>query len=682
MNDKNLKLRYFFYFISSFLLISFILNILKERELTFTLNNYKKNIQKEYTKNFDNYKDISELIYFNEFIRDKKLIDIFKNNTDLNSLKKQLHRDFENSFLFYKTLGLSEMNFYTSENKLILSMEDNVIDNFTSNIVKNIILDKKELINYKIKNSSIFLIFSKPIFDEKLNFLGVVNLEFNIDTLLNRLAKDNDSIFRILESNNFHLNEKIFLNMKKAQREELTNSIKNQKEFLKVLNHHLGKIPLVLIPIMDSSYNKNIIYLLAYDDRKRNDLYKINYYFDSLFVIYIFILIIAFYLLYRTTYFKIKNEKINIKHQILIDQINNYIMKVETDLKGNIIFATKAFYKISGYTKEDMIGKNINILRHPDVSKIFFETLWKELKLEKVWEGEIKNIDKYGNSYWIKAVIFPRYNLDKKVEGYSSIRINITDTKQLEKINRLLKEDLSSKLNDIKYKNNTLLDSTKVQLMSKILDSFSHQWKVPVSKISFEIQKINKFTNNKDNIALLNIEKNIDLELKKLSNILNEIKYLFNEKDTKKINLNLLIDEIIINLKDKFEENNIKVKFDIASEINIAIPLNELKNIFLNLFKNCIEQVELNKAENTTIYISAISEDLDKDNDVVIKFEDNIKGLSKKKIIDEIFSSNEEKYFDTHLYLSKLFIEKNKGLFWCNNTIYNTTYFIKLNKEE
>ena len=47
-----------------------------------------------------------------------------------------------------------------------------------------------------------------------------------------------------------------------------------------------------------------------------------------------------------------------------------------------------------------------------------------------------------------------------------------------------------------------------------------------------------------------------------------------------------------------------------------------------------------------------------------------------------MLSSNEEKYFDTHLYLSKLFIEKNKGLFWCTNTVYNTVYFIKLHKQE
>ena len=124
------------------------------------------------------------------------------------------------------------------------------------------------------------------------------------------------------------------------------------------------------------------------------------------------------------------------------------------------------------------------------------------------------------------------------------------------------------------------------------------------------------------------------------------------------------------------------LEFDIKPEINISISFNELKSIFLNILKNCLEQTILNKAENVTIYISAICEDLDDNNDVVIKIEDNIKGENKKIIIDEILTSNEEKYFDTYLHLSKLFIEKNSGLLWCNNTIYNTTYFIKLNKEE
>ncbi len=684
MKYKNLTVRYIFYFFIFCFFIVFTLDFLKKKEFDDSLKSYKKQINKEYLKYLNTYKDISELIYFNEFIKDKKLIEILKNknNQELIILKKQLNLNFADSFLFYKTLGLKEFTFYSPKNNLILSMEDNYENNFISKMVSKVVNNKKDLIDYKIENSELILVYSKPVFDEKLNFLGVVNLEFDFNIIIKDLQKDNDTKFRLLLSDNFHLNEKIFFNMKDTLRVELINTINNQKEFSTVLSSDLVKVPVLFSPIFNSEFYKNSIYLLSYNDNKNNEFSKIETYFNMIFIISIFILIAIIFLIYRTNYFKNQKNIISNKYDVLFDQIDNYIIKIETDLEGNIISATKPFYKISGYSKEEILGENTNILNHLDVSKTFYDNIWRDLRANKIWEGEIKNKDKFGNSYWIKAIVFPRYNLNKEIEGYSSIRINITDTKQLEKINRLLKEDLSNKLNDIKIKDKSLVEATKVHLMSKILDSFAHQWKVPISKISFESQKLHK---NKDNINsefLLDIGRNIELELKKLSDMLNEIKYLFDTKTNEKNNLLSVIKSSINILNDEFKKHNIKVKFDIKEEINMLIPHNELKNIIVNIFKNCIEQTILNKADDISIYISSIAEDLGGNSDVIIKIEDNIKGDNKKNIIDEMLSSNEEKYFDTHLYLSKLFIEKNKGLFWCTNTVYNTVYFIKLHKQE
>lgn len=684
MKYKNLTIRYVFYFFIFCFLIVFTLDLLKEKEFNDSLTSYKKQINKEYLKYLNTYKDISELIYFNEFIKDKKLIEILKNksNLDLISLRKQINLQFQNSFLFYKTLGLKEISFYNSKNNFILSMEDNYENNFISKIVSKIVNNKKDLIDYKIENNELILVYSKPVFDEKLDFLGVVNLEFDFNKIIKDLQKNSDTKFRLLLSDNFHLNEKVFFKMKDTQRVDLINTINNQKEFSTILSSDLIKVPIVFSPILNSEFYKNSIYLLSYNDYKNNEFSKIETYFNRMFIISILILISIIFLIYRTNYFKNQKEIISNKYDVLFDQIDNYIIKVETDLEGNILSATKPFYKISGYSKEEILGENTNILNHLDVSQTFYENIWRDLRANNIWEGEIKNKDKYGNSYWIKAIVFPRYNLNKEIEGYSSIRINITDTKQLEKINRLLKEDLSNKLNDIKTKDKSLIDVTKVHLMSKILDSFAHQWKVPISKISFESQKLSK---NKDHINsdfLLDISKNIESELKNLSDMLNEIKYLFDTKTNEKNNLLYVVKSSIDSLNDEFKKHNIKVKFDINAEINMLIPYNELKNIIVNIFKNCIEQTIINKAEDITIYISSIAEDLDGNNDVIIKIEDNIKGDNKKNIIDEMLSSNEEKYFDTHLYLSKLFIEKNKGLFWCSNTVYNTVYFIKLHRQE
>ena len=86
------------------------------------------------------------------------------------------------------------------------------------------------------------------------------------------------------------------------------------------------------------------------------------------------------------------------------------------------------------------------------------------------------------------------------------------------------------------------------------------------------------------------------------------------------------------------------------------------------MIKNCIEQKKLNNQDEVIMLIDIIKED-----DLLIKIEDNIKGENKK--IDE------NRYSNSYLYLVKLFVEKNKGLFWFESTNYDTTYYIKLKNE-
>lgn len=669
MSNKNLNIRYIFYFFTSFLLMIIFFNFLKEKEFNEVLEHYKNFVKNEYDKHYNQYKNISELIYFNEFVKEKKLLDILKNNNS--NIEEELTHGFENSFLFYKTLGVTDISFYSFNSRQILSMTEKPEDNFVFKLVKEVIKNKKDLINYEIVSDKMYLIFSKPIFDEHLNLIAVINIEFDIDNLVEKLKQNSDFEYRILFSNNLKLSENFFFNMTNEQKKHLINSLSNKNETTLVVKKGLIKYPMIFLPLYESSFYKNNIYLLAYSTNKNNQISKMNENYNFLFIFCLFLISIMIYLIYKHQKLKIEKNIIDKNHKDLFSYVDNYVAMVETNLKGNIVFGTKPFFKNSGYSKDELLGKNINILKHPDMADGFFEKLWEDLKKNNLWKGEIKNIDKNGNSYWIKAVIFPKYNIKNELVGYGSIRTNITDTKQLEKINKLLKEDLSNKLNEIKIKDKTLINATKVQLMSKILDSLSHQWKEPISKISFELSNLNKFTQNND--ELLGIEKNIESEIKNLSDMLNEIKNIFNEKEDEKSDLLTVVQECIKSLKKELENKNIKIKFNIKNETFIKITKEELKNIIINIIKISIEQSKINnKKDETLILISAIDENIDKNSDVVIKIEDNI------RVKNNSFSNEN---IDNYLSLSKLFIQKNSGLFWCENNQFHTNYYIKLFKE-
>ncbi len=100
----------------------------------------------------------------------------------------------------------------------------------------------------------------------------------------------------------------------------------------------------------------------------------------------------------------------------------------KTDTKGIITYANDEFVKISRYSKEELLGKNHNIIRHPDNPKSIFEDLWKTIEEKKqIWQGVIRNQDKNGKSYYVKTTIKPILDVDNNIVEYIALRDDITD---------------------------------------------------------------------------------------------------------------------------------------------------------------------------------------------------------------------------------------------------------------
>lgn len=97
----------------------------------------------------------------------------------------------------------------------------------------------------------------------------------------------------------------------------------------------------------------------------------------------------------------------------------------ETDLKGKIIYVNSDFCKISGFTKNELIGKAHNMVRHLDMPTFAFKDLWQTIKNGKTWNGIVKNITKNGGFYWVNATVYPvqKSNGDKR---FISVRVKAT----------------------------------------------------------------------------------------------------------------------------------------------------------------------------------------------------------------------------------------------------------------
>ena len=104
-----------------------------------------------------------------------------------------------------------------------------------------------------------------------------------------------------------------------------------------------------------------------------------------------------------------------------IDYDSSEVFVSRTDLKGIITGANDSFIRVSGFSLDELVGKNHNIVRHPDMPQWAFADLWRTVQAGYPWRGIVKNRAKSGDHYWVNATVTPIMS-GERVTGYLSLR--------------------------------------------------------------------------------------------------------------------------------------------------------------------------------------------------------------------------------------------------------------------
>jgi len=136
------------------------------------------------------------------------------------------------------------------------------------------------------------------------------------------------------------------------------------------------------------------------------------------------------------------------------DIIDKYVMTSTTDTNGIMTSVSKSFCEKTGFSKEELIGSQYSILRHPDISTKIYKKIWRRLKSGQAWEGELKNIKKDGSMFWVENSISANLDEDGNIIGFTSIYYDITDKKE---ISELLITDFLTKIYNRRHFN-TIFD--------------------------------------------------------------------------------------------------------------------------------------------------------------------------------------------------------------------------------
>ncbi|MBL1419497.1 MAG: PAS domain-containing protein [Alphaproteobacteria bacterium] len=98
------------------------------------------------------------------------------------------------------------------------------------------------------------------------------------------------------------------------------------------------------------------------------------------------------------------------------------IIVSKTNLKGHLTYTNKIFLDISGYHENEVIGKPHNVIRHPDMPRSVFKTLWDTVQKGDEVFAYVVNRCKNGDHYWVYAHVTPSRNNDGQIVGYHSNR--------------------------------------------------------------------------------------------------------------------------------------------------------------------------------------------------------------------------------------------------------------------
>ncbi|KUO60682.1 hypothetical protein APF79_02615 [bacterium BRH_c32] len=286
-----------------------------------------------------------------------------------------------------------------------------------------------------------------------------------------------------------------------------------------------------------------------------------------------------------------------------------------TDADGNVIYTNPFFTTISGYSFEEIFGKNLRLLKSGNQSNSFYKELWDTILSGKDWNGEIQNKRKNGELYWVRSSISPIINKDGKITNFVAINEDITEKKKMIE-DLMVAKDRAEEMNRVK---------------SFFFANMSHELRTPFVGIMGYTEFLHSEIDNLEHKEMLNgIMAASKRMLGTLENILNLTKIEFGG-----LELNLeptILKDILDRLVTEYQiQISIKALHLIINNHDEELVFYADKSILTEILSNLLSNA-IKYTEKGTIEICSELEVGDNDRVLVIKVIDTGIGIPTNKL--------------------------------------------------
>lgn len=330
-----------------------------------------------------------------------------------------------------------------------------------------------------------------------------------------------------------------------------------------------------------------------------------------------------------------------------------------TDLNGKMIYVNRAFEVASGYSKEELLGKNPRVFGSGKFPSSFWDKMWATISSGKVWVGEVENRRKNGEPFYTQLLISPILEKDGKVSGYFAIHRDLTEKRTLER---------------------QLIHTQKMESIGTLAAGIAHEVGNPLASISALVQVAQR--SSKDPF----VNEKLSLVKSQITRISKIIRDLVDFSRPSNYELELTDINKVIHEAVEITKVGTKAK-DITFETNLSdsipmLPLiaDQIQQVFLNILLNAVDAIsEKKEKKNEKITVTSQA-----DSDwLTITFVDTGPGIKEEninKIFEPFFTTKKEgKGTGLGLWVSYGIVKSFQGDIKVKSKINEgTTFVIKL----
>ena len=332
-----------------------------------------------------------------------------------------------------------------------------------------------------------------------------------------------------------------------------------------------------------------------------------------------------------------------------------------TDLNGRMIYVNNAMVKTSGYSKQELIGKNPKIFGSGKHSKKFWDRMWQTISSGKVWFGEVEDKRKSGEPFYTQLLISPIIDPEGKITGYFGIHRDMGEKRTLEK---------------------QLMQTQKMESIGTLAAGVAHEVGNPLASISALVQVAQRNTKDPFIIEKLGLVKS---QITRISKIIRDL-VDFSRPSTYELqltNINKCVQEAVEITKVGTKAKDIEFIVKLNSEVpNLPLVADQLEQVFVNILLNAVDAFsdqQKNNEKQIIVESSVINED------IMITFTDNGPGIEEEnlsKIFEPFFTTKVQgKGTGLGLWVSYGIIKSFQGDIQVNSNVgEGTTFIIKFPK--